>query len=106
MTLDPATALMDMVFVRSDPLRVFVFGHAGVSYTVDGVEWRLLLSALAMPGCPEFGFFDGLSDPNHRALYVSLKGRGILRIDPILPRLPSTDSPPFSLMELAGMIES
>ena len=104
MTLDRATAFMDMVFVRSDPFTAFVFGHAGVSCTVDGVDWRLLLSAHAMPGCPEFGFFDGLSDPQNRALYVSVRGRSVLRIDPILRRVTTqggatsrfSSSPPYS----------
>ena len=73
MTLDRATAFMDMVFVRSDPFTAFVFGHAGVSCTVDGVDWRLLLNAHAMPGCPEFGF-DGQWIHRTRPVFRSVDG--------------------------------
>ncbi|HKD18186.1 MAG TPA: hypothetical protein VKG23_09965, partial [Thermoanaerobaculia bacterium] len=105
MTLNPATAMNEMLFVRSDPFTAFVFGHAGVSYTYDGADWRPLLSAIAQPGCPEFGFFDGITDPNDRALYVSFTGRSVQRLDPILPR-PQTIPQSFTLMELAAMLES
>ena len=105
MTLNPATAMNEMLFVRSDPFTAFVFGHAGVSYTYDGTDWRPLLSAIAQPGCPEFGFFDGITDPNGRALYVSFTGRSVQRLDPILPR-PQEIPQSFTLMELAAMLES
>ena len=103
MTLNPATVVNDMLFVRSDPFTAFVLGHAGVSYTNDGVEWRLLLSAVAQPGVPEFAFFDGISNPNERALYITLTGRGVQKISPILPR---TSSQPrdFSALEFAAAI--
>jgi len=104
MTLNPATAMNEMLFVRSDPFTAFVFGHAGVSYTYDGTDWRPLLSAIAQPGCPEFGFFDGITDPNGRALYVSFTGRSVQRLDPILPR-PQDIPQSFTLMELAAMLE-
>jgi len=103
LTLNPSTAISDMLFVRSDPFTAFVFGHAGVSYTNDGVDWRLLLSAIAQPGLPEFGFFDGISDPLDRALYVTFTGRSVMRINPIAPRSQSQPQN-FSLMELAAMI--
>jgi hypothetical protein len=105
MTLNPKTAMNDMLFVRSDPFTAFVFGHAGVSYTYDGADWRPLLSAIAQPGCPEFGFFDGITDPNDRALYVSFTGRSVQRLNPILPR-PSTQPQSFTLVELAAMLET
>jgi photosystem II stability/assembly factor-like uncharacterized protein len=105
MTLNPSTAMNDMLFVRSDPFTAFVFGHAGVSYTYSGADWRPLLSAIAQPGCPEFGFFDGITDPNARALYVSFTGRSVQRLDPILPR-PQETPQSFTLMELAAMLES
>jgi photosystem II stability/assembly factor-like uncharacterized protein len=103
MTLNQATALNDMLFVRSDPFTAFVFGHAGVSYTYDGVEWRMVLSAIALAGCPEFGFFDGISNPLDRALYVSTTGRSLLKLNPILPR-PHSPPQPITLMELAAML--
>jgi len=103
LSLNPATAMNDMLFVRSDPFTAFVFGHAGVSYTYDGVEWRLLLSAIAQPGIPEFGFFDGISNPLDRALYVTFTGRSVLRLNPILPR-PTNQPQSFSLMELAAVM--
>jgi hypothetical protein len=103
MTLNPATAMSDMLFVRSDPFTAFVFGHSGVSYTYDGVDWRTILSAIAQPGIPEFGFFDGVTDPLNRALYVSFTGRGVQRLDPILPR-PSSEPRIFTLMEIAAMV--
>jgi len=104
LTLDPATAMNEMLFVRSDAFTAFVFGHAGVSYTYDGVEWRLLLSALAQPGIAEFGFFDGISNPLDRALYVTFTGRSLLKLNPILTR-PTHQPQGFTLMELAAMLE-
>ena len=103
LTLDPATALNDMVFVRSDAFTTFVLGHAGVAYTNDGVAWLLLSSAIAQPGCPEFGFFDGVSNPLDRALYVTMTGRSLQRMNPILPRVIG-ESRAFSLIELAAIV--
>ena len=81
-----SACLRDMVFVRDEPFTIFALGNAGVSYTVDGVEWRMLLSSLALPGRPEGGFFDPVGDPLERALYVVLEGRSVMRISPVPAR--------------------
>jgi hypothetical protein len=103
LTLNPNTALLDMLFARSEPFTRFVFGHAGVACTVNGTDWRPLLSSLALPGRPESGFFDAFSDPFDRKLYVTLAGRSVLRLDPIpAPRL--HPPPVFGMLELAAVL--
>jgi photosystem II stability/assembly factor-like uncharacterized protein len=94
--------LRDMVFVRDEPFTIFALGNAGVSYTLDGVEWRSLLSSLALPGRPEGGFFDPVGDPLERALYVALEGRGVMRIGPV-PAPPKGPSPAYGLLEFAAL---
>lgn len=94
--------LRDMVFVRDEPFTIFALGNAGVSYTLDGVEWRTLLSSLALPGRPEGGFFDPVGDPLERALYVALEGRSVMRVSPV-PAAPRGPAPAYGLMEFAAM---
>jgi hypothetical protein len=36
-----------------------------------------------MPGHPVAAYFDRVSDPSNRMLYVSFNGRGIVRLGPI-----------------------
>jgi hypothetical protein len=95
--------MRDMLFVRTERFTRFAFGSAGVMYTVDGVVWQTLLNATALGGCPESGFFDGVTDPLDRTLYIGLEGRSVLRISgvPAPPVLSSTD---FSLMDLAAIL--
>jgi len=42
-----------------------------------------LLSSTALPGYPVSAFFDRISDPANRALYVAVSGRSILKLSPI-----------------------
>ena len=58
-------------------------GTAGVFYTLNGNNWFRYLSTSAFPSRPVSAFFDPISDPCDRALYVALDGRGIVRLGPI-----------------------
>ena len=101
--LTPSTALTDMQFGRGEGLTAFALSHAGVAYTVDGAEWRLLLSSIALPGLPESAFFDAVSNPLDRALYVSAGGRSLLRLNPVpAPRF--NPNPVFDLLEFAAVL--
>lgn len=60
-------------------------GNSGVFYNLNGSNWFRLLSTSALPSHPVSAYFDPISDPCDRALYVGLDGRGIPRIDPIPP---------------------
>lgn len=79
-------------------------GTAGVFCTMDfGIFWFPVLNSIALPGRPESGFFDPLSDQTDRAFYVECEGRSILRIGGI-PELPPFEPPPtFDLMEFAAL---
>jgi len=79
------SVIKDIIFVRGEDKTRFAVGNAGVFYTLDGTTWRRLLSTSALPSHPVAAYFDNISDPCDRALYVGLAGRGILRIDPIPP---------------------
>ena len=66
-------------------------------------EW--LLNSIAFPGRPESGFFDPVSDPANRSLYVSLAGRSIVRLSPIPP--PEINPPSvIDLLEFAAIVEA
>ena len=99
-----ASLLQDMLFMRGERQTRFAFGTAGVFWTEDfGVEWFPLMNSIALPGRPESGFFDPLSDQTDRALYVDCEGRSILRIGGI-PGPPSFQPPqPLDLMEFAAL---
>jgi len=75
--------IKDMVFARGEKATRFAVGNAGVFYTLNGANWFRLLSTTALPSHPVSAYFDPISDPCDRALYVGLDGRGILRVDPI-----------------------
>ena len=102
LTLTPAV-LRDMLFVRGEPFTCFAMGNAGVAYTVDGLQWDLLLSSQALPGRPEAAFFDPVSDSFDRALYVACEGRGVLRISPV-PALPHDPPASLDLMTFAAIL--
>ena len=93
----------DMLFLRTERFTRFAFGSAGVMYTMDGVVWRALINSIAMGGCPESGFFDGITDPMNRTLYVELEGRSVLRISG-LPVPPPPTPPDPLLLELAAIL--
>jgi hypothetical protein len=76
-----------------------------VSCSMDfGASWFSALSSIALPGRPESAFFDSLSDPTNRTLYVECEGRSILRVSG-LPELPPFQAPPPppDLMEFAAL---
>ena len=98
-----ATVITDMVFSRGEANTRFVFGDAGVFCTINGFEWLTLLDSVAIPGRPESGFFDPLSDPSDRALYVELEGRSILRIGGIPGPPPFQPPPVYDLLEFAAL---
>ena len=99
-----ASLLQDMQFSRGERQTRFAIGTAGVQCTMDfGVFWFPVLNSIALPGRPESGFFDPLSDQTDRAIYVEFEGRSILRIGG-LPTLPPFQPPPsFDLMEFAAL---
>jgi uncharacterized repeat protein (TIGR01451 family) len=87
--------IKDMVFIPGEPTR-FAVGNAGVFLSLDGENWERLLSTRALPGHPTAAYFDPISNPSDRMLYVALGGRGILRLGPIRTAdlsITKTDSP-------------
>ncbi|MFN2250784.1 MAG: DNRLRE domain-containing protein [Anaerolineae bacterium] len=76
-------ALNDMVFDQRAPSTRFAVGMAGVFYTGDGTHWLRLLDTRALPSRPTGAYFNPITDPNDRALYVAFLGRGVMRCDPI-----------------------
>jgi hypothetical protein len=99
-----ASLLQDMQFSRGERQTRFAMGTAGVFCTMDfGITWFPVLNSIALPGRPESGFFDPLSDQTDRAFYVECEGRSILRIGG-LPDLPPFQPPPtFDLLEFAAL---
>ena len=93
----------DMLFLRTERFTRFAFGSAGVMYTIDGFVWQALINSIAMGGCPESGFFDGITDPSNRTLYVEFEGRSVVRISGV-PAPPPLTPPDFSLLELAAIL--
>jgi hypothetical protein len=96
--------LQDMQFSRGERQTRFAMGTAGVICTMDfGIFWFPILNSIALPGRPESGFFDPLSDPTDRAFYVECEGRSILRIGglPALP--PFQPGQPLDLMMFAAL---
>lgn len=97
--------LQDMLFMRGERATRFAFGTAGVFWSADfGVQWYTLLNSFALPGRPESGFFDPITDPSDRALYVECEGRSLLRIGGVPEQPPFQPPPPFDLMELAAIL--
>jgi BNR/Asp-box repeat protein len=82
-------AVRDIIFDRAEPGTRFALGDAGVYITLDGRNWARLLSTTALPGRPVALYFDPISNPQDRALYVAMNGRGVVRISPVpAPRTP------------------
>jgi hypothetical protein len=100
-----ASLLQDMLFMRGERQTRFTLGTAGVYCTMDfGVTWFPVLNSIALPGRPESGFFDPLSNQSDRAIYVEMEGRSLLRIGG-LPDLPPFQPPPvFDLLEFAAIL--
>ena len=99
-----ASLLQDMQFMRGERQTRFAFGTAGVFWTeYFGIEWFPVVNSIALPGRPESGFFDPLSNQSDRALYVACEGRSILRIGGIPGPSPFQPPPPFDLMQFAAL---
>jgi photosystem II stability/assembly factor-like uncharacterized protein len=82
----PGEALVrDILFDPARPGYRFAIGPAGVFYTLDGVHWDHLLLTSANPMRPNNAYYDDVSDPCGRALYVSTNARGLLKIAPLPP---------------------
>lgn len=97
--------LQDMQFSRGERQTRFALGTAGVMCTMDfGIFWFPVLNSIALPGRPESGFFDPLSNPFDRSFYVSCEGRSVLRIAG-LPDLPpfQPGGPSLDLMTFAAL---
>ena len=99
-----ASLLQDMQFSRGERQTRFAMGTAGVLCTMDfGIFWFPVLNSIALPGRPESGFFDPLSNQTDRAIYVECEGRSIVRVGG-LPQLPPFQPPgAFDLMEFAAL---
>jgi hypothetical protein len=71
--------LKDLVFDRQDGggLRAAV-GEAGVFLSIDGTNWRRVLSTRALQGQPATAYLDTSS--GRTTIYVGFDGRGILRL--------------------------
>ena len=99
-----SSLLQDMQFSRGEHQTRFVVGRAGVSYSMDfGVTWFPVLNSIAIPGIPESGFFDPISNPEDRAFYVECQGRSVLRIGELPALSPPPPPPIFDLMEFAAL---
>jgi hypothetical protein len=68
------------------------------------VQWYMLLNSFALRGRPESGFFDPLTDPTDRALYVDCEGRSILSIGRVPEQPPFQPPPQFDMMEFAAIL--
>src|SRR5262249_44415163 len=75
--------IRDMIFDPLERKTRFAVGSAGVFFTLDGEHWMRLLSSAALPGYPVSAYFDRITDPSNRALYVAVSGRSLLKLSPI-----------------------
>jgi hypothetical protein len=72
--------LTDMQFDPNNPLVRFAIGIGGVFMTTDGLNWTRLLHTGALPGRPSSCYYDWVSNPPERALYVAFAGRSLVKI--------------------------
>lgn len=99
-----ASLLQNIHFSRGERQTRFALGTAGVICTMDfGLYWFPALNSVALPGRPEAAFFDPLSDPTDRALYVECEGRSILRVGGLPELPPFQPGEPVDLMEFAAL---
>ena len=75
--------LTDMQFDPFMSLTRFAVGEGGAFYTNDGVNWNRLLDTGAFPGRPTNCYYDWVSKPCERSLYVAFAGRGLVKISPL-----------------------
>jgi hypothetical protein len=99
-----SSLLQDMIFMRGEEWTRFAFGTAGVFWTADfGVQWYTILNSFAMPGRPESGFFDPISDLHNRVLYVECEGRSLVKISGIPEGPPFEPPTPIDMMTFAAI---
>ena len=75
--------LTDIQFDPYRPLTRFAVGEGGAFFTNDGVNWNRLLDTGALPGRPTNCYYDWVSNPCRRALYVAFAGRSLVKISPL-----------------------
>jgi hypothetical protein len=75
--------LQDMQFDPRLSLTRFAVGIGGAFFTNDGVTWNRLLDTAALPGRPTSCYYDWVSNPCERSLYVALSGRSLVKICPL-----------------------
>jgi hypothetical protein len=83
--------LNDLIFDRESPQTRFAVGLAGVFYSGDSAHWFRLVDTRALPSRPVGAYFNPITDPNDRSLYIAFLGRGIMRCHPI----PAQPPPPL-----------
>jgi len=81
--------LNDLVFDRQSPQTRFAVGMAGVFYSGDGTNWFRLVDTRALPSRPVGAYFNPITNPNDRSLYIAFLGRGIMRCHPIPSQPPA-----------------
>ena len=75
--------LTDMQFDPYHSRVRFAVGEGGAFFTNDGVNWNRLLDTGALPGRPTNCYYDWVSNPCERALYVAFAGRSLVKISPL-----------------------
>jgi len=72
--------LQDMQFDPDDPNTMYAAGPAGTFYSVDGVHWDTLVNCTALCARPMGLFYDRISHPVTRSLYMAFAYRGLLKL--------------------------
>jgi hypothetical protein len=75
--------LQDMQFDPYLSLTRIAVGIGGVFLTNDGANWIRLMDTAALPGRPSNCYYDWVSNPCERNVYVGLSGRSVVRIGPL-----------------------
>ena len=75
--------LQDMQFDPYLSLTRIAVGIGGVFFTNDGVNWNRLMDTAALAGRPSNCYYDFVSNPCERNVYVGLSGRSVVRIGPL-----------------------
>jgi hypothetical protein len=75
--------LQDMQFDPYRSLTRIAVGIGGIFLTNDGANWNRLVDTAALPGRPTNCYYDWVSNPCERSLYVGLSGRGLVKIGPL-----------------------
>jgi hypothetical protein len=69
-----------MQFDPDDPNTMYATGPAGTFYSVDGVHWDTLVNCTALCARPMGLFYDRISHPVTRSLYMEFAYRGLLKL--------------------------